>query len=65
MDFIKEIEDKLGIEAKKNFMDMQDGDVQSTYADVKTLIDDMNYKPDTFIKNGVGKFIDWYREFYK
>jgi UDP-glucuronate 4-epimerase len=65
MDFIKEIEDKLGIEAKKNFMDMQDGDVQSTYADVKTLIDDMNYKPDTSIKNGVGKFIDWYREFYK
>jgi UDP-glucuronate 4-epimerase len=65
MDFIQAIENKLGKEAEKNFMDMQPGDVQSTYADVQSLIQDMNYKPDTSIKNGVASFIDWYKEFYK
>jgi len=65
MDFIKAIEDKLGIEAKKDFMEMQPGDVQSTYADVADLIEDMDYKPDTSIVNGVSNFIDWYKEFYK
>ncbi len=64
MDFISELEKKLGIEAKKNFMDMQPGDVQSTYADVSDLIEDMGYKPDTPISEGVSKFVDWYRDFY-
>ena len=63
MDFIEAIEEKLGKEAKKNFMDMQPGDVQSTYADVKSLIDDMGYKPNTSIKDGVSQFIDWYKNF--
>ncbi len=65
MDFIEEIEKKLGKVAKKNYMDMQPGDVQSTYADVQSLIDDMGYKPDTSISEGVSKFIDWYRDFYQ
>ncbi len=64
MDFIEAIEEKLGKEAKKNFMDMQPGDVQSTYADVQSLIDDMGYKPNTSIKDGVNNFIDWYKKFY-
>ncbi len=64
MDFISELEKKLGIEAKKNFMDMQPGDVKSTYAEVSDLIEDMGYKPDTPISEGVSKFVDWYREFY-
>ena len=65
MDFIEGIESKLGKEAEKNFMDMQPGDVQSTYADVGGLIKDMNYKPDTSITEGIGAFIDWYKNFYK
>ncbi|HIP46107.1 MAG TPA: NAD-dependent epimerase [Campylobacterales bacterium] len=65
MDFIQGIEKKLGMEAEKNFMDMQPGDVQSTYADVQGLIKDMNYKPDTSITDGISAFVDWYREFYK
>jgi len=64
MDFIEAIEEKLGKVAQKNFMDMQPGDVQSTYADVKSLIDDMGYKPNTSIKEGVSHFIDWYQKFY-
>ncbi len=65
MDFIEGIETKLNKKAEKNFMDMQPGDVQSTYADVGSLIKDMNYKPDTSITDGIGEFIDWYKEFYK
>ena len=44
---------------------MQDGDVVSTYAGVGGLIDDFGYKPDTDLKDGIGKFMTWYREFYK
>ena len=64
MDFIEAIEEKLGKVAKKNFMEMQPGDVQSTYADVRGLIHDMDYKPKTSIKDGVSAFIDWYKKFY-
>lgn len=64
LDFIKMLEKSLGIEAKKNFMDIQAGDVASTYADVGGLIDDFGYKPDTSLDVGVEKFVNWYREFY-
>ena len=64
MDFISALEDQLNIKAQKNFMDMQAGDVESTYADVQGLIDDLGYKPDTPIEKGVENFIKWYREFY-
>ena len=50
--------------AEKNYMPMQDGDVVSTYADVSGLINDFGYKPDTDLKDGIGEFVKWYREFY-
>ena len=65
MDYIETIEKKLGKVAKKNFLPMQPGDVPSTYADVDDLVKDLGYKPNTSIKYGVSKFIDWYLEFYK
>ena len=64
LDFIKTLEISLGKEAKKNFMDMQDGDVVSTYADISALIDDFGYKPDTSLEVGVEKFVKWYKMFY-
>ncbi|MDD5371915.1 MAG: NAD-dependent epimerase [Sulfurimonas sp.] len=64
LDFIKTLEISLGKEAKKNFMDMQDGDVVSTYADISALIDDFGYKPDTSLEVGVEKFVKWYKKFY-
>lgn len=64
LDFIKTIETSIGTEAKKNFMDMQDGDVVSTYADTNDLIEDFGYKPDTKLSSGINEFIVWYREFY-
>ena len=65
MDFIDAIEKKLGRKARKNMLPIQPGDVPATYADVTDLIDDMGYKPATSIEEGIGRFIDWYRTFYR
>ena len=65
LDFIEILENALGKKAQKNFMDMQDGDVVSTYADVSGLIKDFEYKPDTSLEVGISKFIKWYKEFYE
>ena len=65
MDYVNAIEKTLNIEAKKNFMPMQPGDVQKTYADVENLKKDFGYKPSITIEYGVAKFIDWYRLYYK
>lgn len=64
MDFISEIECALGMEAKKNFRSMQLGDVYKTYADTSDLFKIIGYTPSTGIKDGVKKFIDWYKDFY-
>jgi len=62
--FIQVIEDCLGIKAEKNLMPMQPGDVPATYADVDDLMRDTGFKPDTPIEVGVGRFIEWYRDYY-
>ena len=64
MDFIDEIEKKLGIAAKRNMLPMQPGDVPATYADVTDLVNDLGYKPDTSIKAGISSFIDWYLDYF-
>ncbi|MFC4775862.1 NAD-dependent epimerase [Paenibacillus sp. GCM10023252] len=64
MTFIKTIEDKLGIEAKKVFKPMQAGDVQATYADIDDLTREVGFRPTTSIEEGIGKFVDWYRSYY-
>lgn len=65
MDFIKAIEDELGIEAKKNFREMQAGDVYQTYADTQDLFSSTGYQAKVGVKEGVAEFINWYRDFYK
>ena len=65
MDFIAAIEDALGKKAIKNFMDLQPGDVPATYADVDDLIEDVGFKPDTSIEAGIGRFVEWFKEYYK
>lgn len=65
MDFIIAIEEELGITAEKIMMDLQPGDVPATYADVQDLMDDLGYKPETPIRDGIKAFIDWYKMFYK
>jgi UDP-glucuronate 4-epimerase len=65
MDFIKALEKTLGKTAKKNYLPMQPGDAPSTFADISGLIKDYDYKPPTTIEEGIKKFIEWYRWFYK
>ena len=64
MDFIEAIEEILGKKAKKNLLPMQPGDVPSTWADTTNLEKDFGYKPFTPVKEGIEKFIKWYKEFY-
>jgi UDP-glucuronate 4-epimerase len=63
--FIEVIEEKLGKKAIKNLLPLQEGDVPETFADVDDLIRDVGFKPATSIEDGIGKFIDWYKEYYK
>jgi len=63
--FIEVIEEKIGKKAIKNLLPIQEGDVPETFADVDDLIRDVGFKPATSIEDGVGKFIDWYKEYYK
>ncbi|MDA7792994.1 NAD-dependent epimerase [Glaciecola sp.] len=64
MDFVKAIEEELGIEAKKNFREMQPGDVYQTYAETGDLFAATGYTPKVTVKEGVAEFIQWYRTFY-
>jgi len=64
-EFISTIEDKLGKKAEKIYMDMQPGDVLRTYADVSALEEAIGFKPSTSLSDGIGKFVDWYKEYYK
>lgn len=63
--FIEIIEEKLGRKAIKNYLPMQEGDVPEALADVDDLMKEIDFKPSTPIEVGVGKFIDWYMEYYK
>ena len=65
MDFIAAVEKALGREAEKNFLPMQPGDVLETYADVTDLATDVAFSPSTPIKEGVQRFVDWYRAYYE
>tara|TARA_Y100001954_G_C15802297_1_gene600778 strand:+ start:1674 stop:2705 length:1032 start_codon:yes stop_codon:yes gene_type:complete len=65
MDFIKSIETKLGVKAKKQMLPMQPGDVNQTWADVTSFQNDYNYSPNTSLDSGVESFIDWYKKYYK
>ena len=64
LDFITALESALGIEANKQFLPMQPGDVHSTWADTEDLFKAVGYKPQVDINTGVGRFVEWYRAFY-
>ena len=64
-DFIKSIEAELNKIAKKNNLPKQPGDVFQTYASCKELYNDYGYKPSTNIKDGINKFITWYKDYYE
>ena len=65
IDYIKLIEINLGKKAKKIFSTKQKGDVKNTWADIKKANKILNYKPKISPKEGVTKFIEWYKQYYK
>ena len=62
--YIEVLEAKLGRKAGKILLPLQPGDVPDTYADVEELVRDTGYSPSTPIETGIGRFVDWYRDFY-
>jgi UDP-glucuronate 4-epimerase len=65
LDYISALEEALGIEAQKNFLPIQPGDVPMTSADSSKLFSWIGFKPNTSIKFGVSEFANWYKEYYK
>ncbi|HMN51179.1 MAG: NAD-dependent epimerase [Xanthobacteraceae bacterium] len=63
--FIEAIETKLGKKAQKNLLPMQPGDVTDTFANADLLEKLTGYRPSTTVEEGVGAFVDWYREYFK
>lgn len=64
MDFISEIEKVTGKTAIKDYLPMQAGDVEKTWADVSKLKNNYNYEPTTNIAKGITKFVAWYKKYY-
>ena len=65
MRFIEVLEENLGRKAMKNMLPMQPGDVPITCADVDELMKDVGFKPSTKIDEGIKKFVEWYRSYYR
>jgi UDP-glucuronate 4-epimerase len=65
IDFVEAIENAIGLVAIKEYLPIQPGDVEKTYADVQSLIDYIDYKPKTSIPEGISNFVNWYKNYYR
>jgi UDP-glucuronate 4-epimerase len=65
LDFVNILEGILGIEAKKELVDFQPGDVFSTEADTRRLEEFTNFKPSISLSEGLSRFVEWYKAYYK
>jgi UDP-glucuronate 4-epimerase len=65
LEYIRVLENKLGKKAELNLLPLQLGDVPDTYANVDNLMRDTGFKPATSVETGIGRFVDWYREYYR
>ena len=64
MKFIEIIEKNLGVESKKEFLDMQKGDVVDTWANINKLNEWTGYQPETTLEEGIKLFVNWYKQYY-
>jgi UDP-glucuronate 4-epimerase len=64
MDFVDTLEDLLGVKAVKKMMPMQPGDVYETYADCSDLEEAVGFRPNTKLRDGLSKFVEWYKSYY-
>jgi UDP-glucuronate 4-epimerase len=65
IDYIAELERALGKKGEMELLPLQAGDVPDTYANVEDLVEDFNYKPLTTVEEGVNRFVEWYRNYFK
>ena len=65
LDFIKELEKVLGINAKKNYLGMQDGDIYKTHSNTNLLGNLIGFQPKTTVYEGIARFVEWYKSYYK
>lgn len=65
LDYVDAVEKCLGMPVKRNFLDMQKGDVPATFAAADLLEQLIDYKPTTTIDVGVKNFVEWYRSYYR
>ena len=65
LELIKLIEKNLNKKAKKNFLPLQPGDVPATFADISESTKDLKFVPKTKIKEGIPRFIEWFKKYYK
>lgn len=63
--YIEVLEECLGRKAERELLPLQPGDVPDTYADASALVEEVGYKPDTSVEEGIAKFVEWYREYYE
>ena len=63
--YIEVLEECLGVKAERKLLPLQPGDVPDTYADVDALVQDLGYKPSTTVEQGIARFVDWYRQYYR
>ena len=64
MEFIEIIEKALDKKAKKEFLDLQPGDVVATYADINDIKNDFGFSPRTSVETGIKRFVAWFKEYY-
>jgi len=62
--FIQVLEDQIGMKAKKNFLPIQPGDVQETFADIEDIVKFIDYRPKTTIEEGLSEFVKWFKDYY-
>ena len=65
MHYIDVLQNCLGKKAELNMLPLQPGDVPDTYADVQDLVNDVGYKPNTSVEQGIAKFVEWYLDYYQ
>jgi UDP-glucuronate 4-epimerase len=63
--YIEVLEEKLGKKAIRNYLPLQEGDISEAHADITALQKEIGFRPATSVEEGIGKFVDWYKEYYK
>jgi UDP-glucuronate 4-epimerase len=65
LDFVEILEQELGMPAIKEYVDMQPGDVATTWADCEELFELTKFRPQTDLRTGLQRFVAWYKEYYR